>query len=206
MDALIMAGGKGSRLGLPVEKPLLLVHGKPMVDWVVGSLLGAGVAKNIWVCVSPNTPLTARHAERLGLGVYMGVGDGYVWDMVRAIRDLGLGHTLVLPSDTPLIRPSTIRFVCEKYFELGAEALTLAVRRRALRELGLDAEYRVFLGDEEVCPVGISVLDGRKVGGGLLRERYVVWHDACELVNVNSVGELVFVGRLLQKLGGPAGH
>jgi GTP:adenosylcobinamide-phosphate guanylyltransferase len=32
ITALIMAGGKGSRMGLPVEKPMLTFMGKPLID------------------------------------------------------------------------------------------------------------------------------------------------------------------------------
>ena len=35
VPALIMAGGKGKRMGLPTEKPLLPFLGKPLIDWVV---------------------------------------------------------------------------------------------------------------------------------------------------------------------------
>ena len=34
IPALIMAGGKGSRMGLPTEKPMLPFLGKPLLDWV----------------------------------------------------------------------------------------------------------------------------------------------------------------------------
>ena len=34
VPALIMAGGKGSRMGLPTEKPMLPFLGKPLIDWV----------------------------------------------------------------------------------------------------------------------------------------------------------------------------
>jgi len=33
IPAFIMAGGKGSRMGLPTEKPLLPFLGKPLIDW-----------------------------------------------------------------------------------------------------------------------------------------------------------------------------
>ena len=38
VPALIMAGGKGKRMGLPVEKPLLPFLGKPLIDWVAEAL------------------------------------------------------------------------------------------------------------------------------------------------------------------------
>ena len=41
VPALIMAGGKGKRMGLSVEKPLLLFLGKPLLDWVVEAVASA---------------------------------------------------------------------------------------------------------------------------------------------------------------------
>ena len=40
VPALIMAGGKGTRMGLPTEKPMLPFLGKPLVDWVADSNFG----------------------------------------------------------------------------------------------------------------------------------------------------------------------
>ena len=57
MKAIILAAGKGTRLrpltyGIP--KPLLPVHGKPMIDWVIRSILGDGIDEVI-VAVSGTT-------------------------------------------------------------------------------------------------------------------------------------------------------
>jgi GTP:adenosylcobinamide-phosphate guanylyltransferase len=41
VPALIMAGGKGKRMGLPVEKPLLPFLDKPLIDWVVEAVESA---------------------------------------------------------------------------------------------------------------------------------------------------------------------
>lgn len=38
IPALIMVGGKGKRIGLSVEKPLIPFLGKPLVDWVVDAV------------------------------------------------------------------------------------------------------------------------------------------------------------------------
>jgi len=60
MDGLIMAGGKGTRLGLNIEKPLLEIKGKPMIDYVIETLLKSKVG-TIYIAVSKNTRKTEHH-------------------------------------------------------------------------------------------------------------------------------------------------
>jgi len=119
IPALIMAGGRGRRLGGELEKPVVELAGKPMVEWVARSATQAGCVTRIIVCASPKTPLTAHHARLLGLEVFQASGLGYVEDLVEAVDALRLGVTLVLPSDTPLVRPSTIRSLVGEYFRRG---------------------------------------------------------------------------------------
>ena len=56
IPALIMAGGKGSRMGLPTEKPLLPFLGKPLIDWVADAILTAKKVTEFYVITSANTP------------------------------------------------------------------------------------------------------------------------------------------------------
>ncbi len=41
VPALIMADGKGKRMGLQVEKPLLPFSGEPLIDWVAKAVSNA---------------------------------------------------------------------------------------------------------------------------------------------------------------------
>jgi len=41
VTALVMAGGKGTRMALPEEKPLLTVGGKPVIEHVLAALENA---------------------------------------------------------------------------------------------------------------------------------------------------------------------
>jgi adenosylcobinamide-phosphate guanylyltransferase len=58
--ALVMAGGKGTRLALAVEKPLLQVGGKPVVDLVLDVLCGAKLVDSVVVAVRRTPPKTAN--------------------------------------------------------------------------------------------------------------------------------------------------
>ena len=60
MDALVMAGGKGSRLGMG-EKPLVKLFGRPLIDYVVSALLDSS-ADRIFVAATENVPLTRKWA------------------------------------------------------------------------------------------------------------------------------------------------
>ncbi|MBP2172048.1 adenosylcobinamide-phosphate guanylyltransferase [Methanococcus voltae] len=60
MDSLIMAGGKGTRLNLNIEKPLLEINGIRIIDDMIKNLLNSEI-ENIYIAVSPNTPETKKH-------------------------------------------------------------------------------------------------------------------------------------------------
>ena len=197
--ALIMAGGRGERLGGKLEKPMVKLVGKPMVEWVAQSVTRSGRVSRVIVCASPNTLLTARHAKLLGLEVFTASGRGYVEDLIEAIKALQLGVTLVLPSDTPLVRPSTLHTLVSEYFKRGVASLTLCAPKIDVLALGAEPGYCVTAGGRELCPVGISVLDGRRLQAqeSGVDEDYLVWRDPAELLNVNTPSELRLAERLL---------
>ena len=56
--ALVMAGGKGTRMWLREEKPLLKVGRKPMIQHVLMALKDAEKISEIIVAVSKYTPPT----------------------------------------------------------------------------------------------------------------------------------------------------
>jgi len=206
--ALIMAGGRGRRLGGDLEKPMVKLGGRPMIEWVAHSTIRAGCVSRLIVCASPNTPLTARHAGLMGLEVFSASGRGYVEDLVEAIRTLRLGVVLVLPSDTPLVRPSTLRSLVSEYFRRGATVLTLCVPKADVLALGAEPKYSVVVGGRELCPVGISVLDGLRLHyqESSADEDYLVWRDAEELLNVNTLSDLRLAEKLLHEESGAEGN
>ncbi|SNQ60280.1 NTP transferase domain-containing protein [Candidatus Methanoperedens nitratireducens] len=57
MDAVVMAGGMGRRLGAE-EKPLTALCGKPMISYVLSALLGSKNINHITVATSPRVKKT----------------------------------------------------------------------------------------------------------------------------------------------------
>ncbi|WP_336021890.1 NTP transferase domain-containing protein [Halobellus salinisoli] len=123
MDALVMCGGRGSRLraggdgtrGTDAEKPLVEVGGVPMFDRVVDALAASRIGRGetnqqreaviggtIHAVVSPHAPATAERARERSLSVVETPGDGYVEDLSTALEAVGR-PALTVPADLPLL-------------------------------------------------------------------------------------------------------
>lgn len=178
MDALVMCGGRGSRLQADCEKPLLQVEGTALVDGVVASLRRSRVDR-ILAVVSPQTPETRRHL--IGgpeIEVVDGTGDGYVADLDRAVARTGR-PVLTVAADLPLLAPEHVnRTLSVAADTRPARSVTVRVPAVLKRRLGASVD-RVEGGN---CPTGLNV-----VGTGA--ERTVTSEDPRLAVNVNRPGD-----------------
>jgi len=77
VPALIMAGGKGTRMGLPGEKPLLPFLGNPLIDWVAEAVSSAKKVSEFYVVTSANTLETEEHCQGKGWKVLRTDAKGY---------------------------------------------------------------------------------------------------------------------------------
>jgi adenosylcobinamide-phosphate guanylyltransferase len=66
MIGLVMAGGKGTRMGLSEEK-LLLKYKKPVIFHVIDALNNSGCFSKIMVATSSNSPNTVQVLEQKGI-------------------------------------------------------------------------------------------------------------------------------------------
>ncbi|MFW5638702.1 MAG: NTP transferase domain-containing protein, partial [Methanoculleus sp.] len=85
MLALIMAGGKGSRLRMG-EKPLVTICARPMLSYVIDAFEAAG--HEVVVVASHRTPYTKNWCRARGVTLYEAEGLGYVEDIQAAAGDL----------------------------------------------------------------------------------------------------------------------
>ena len=201
---LVMAGGRGSRLGIGIEKPLLPICGEAMLKRVVRALKSSKFVEAVFIAVSEWTPNTKREAERLGIVIETG-GLGYVDDLREALRVVwtryGFKDVVVASSDLPLLDGELIDDVVKKYVESGKEALTVVVDRDAYERLGFDAEYLMEHGSTRVVPVGLNVLRADLVDRkGFLDEEIYLHSRAERLVNVNTIDEAKRAEEILRRL------
>ncbi len=199
VTALVMAGGKGSRMALAEEKPLLMVGGKPVIEHVLAALESAKKVDGIVVAVSDYTPKTAEHLAKFPVKVVKTPGKEYVSDMGYAVKRLKLQAVLALAADLPLITAEIIDEVVRCYEECGKPALTVTVPITSKSKLGLGGEYAFEVDGELVVPAGINVIDGNRIDEEKLEDAVCVVNRNEVAVNINTVQELKIAEDLFQK-------
>ena len=200
ITALVMAGGKGTRMRTLEEKPLIKVCGKPVIEYVLEALKNAKQIDSIVVAVSSCTPETARFVTQFPVKVVETPGKDYVSDMGYAAQNLKLGVFLAIAADLPLVKGETLDAIVERYMRCGKPALTVAVPLETKTKLGMCIEYSFKIGDETVVPVGINVIDGHKRYGDEWLDQDIFLLDVDELaVNINTIQELHLAERMLMK-------
>ncbi|MCB2224437.1 MAG: bifunctional UDP-N-acetylglucosamine diphosphorylase/glucosamine-1-phosphate N-acetyltransferase GlmU [Actinobacteria bacterium] len=124
--AVVLAAGKGKRMNSDLPKVLFEVAGRPLVAWVVEAVASAGV-EDITVVVGHGADLVAgalppgvavaRQEEQLGTG-------HAVRCALDEMGDLAGDTVLVVPGDTPLFRPESLRSLLDAH--TGAATLLTA--------------------------------------------------------------------------------
>jgi len=207
VTALVMAGGKGSRMVLREEKPLLKVGAKPMIEHVLEALKEAKKIDEIVVAVSKHTPNTAKFVERFSVKVLKTPGKGFCKDMGHAVRKLSLDTVITVSADLPLITGKIIDEIIERYRLCNKPALTVAVPMETKERFGLGGEYVIEAGDKRLVPAGINVIDGRRIDEGMLEEEICVIDVEEVALNVNTLQELEIVeGLFAERFSGGLSH
>ena len=216
MDALVMCGGRGTRLGADREKPLVRVAGEPMVDRVWDALAASRVDRAV-AAVSPHTPETrtrlgARTDDRTvgdaGNGAGRDASDGaaeaaddsrgavavvetpgeeYVADLQHALDDRLSKPVLTVAADLPLLDGRAVDRVLDAH---DSGSLTVAVPAAHKRELGVSVDTTFERKGRQFAPAGVNV-----VGDG--PDSTVVFDDSGFTVNVNRPDDLAVAERLL---------
>jgi len=137
VPALIMAGGRGSRMGLPTEKPLLPFLGKPLLDWVADAILEAKKVTEFYVVTSSNTPKTEKHCLRKGWKILRTDAKGYHNDLKQAVSKANLrGPVLTMPSDVPAITGTFLDKVIDAFEVCEKDFLAVFVPIKTRQDLG----------------------------------------------------------------------
>ena len=152
MDALVMCGGRGSRLDADVEKPLFRVGGVPMVDRVLGAVTGSTI-DDVYAVTSPHAPDTRTH---LGVPCIETPGEGYVADLQTALADDRLdAPVLTVAADLPLLDAEIVDRVLAAH---DGGAMSVLVPAALKRELGVSDDTTFERAGRTVAPTGLNVV------------------------------------------------
>jgi len=196
VDALVMAGGKGSRLMMG-EKPLVKLFGKSLIDYVVGALLDSS-AERIFVAVTENVPMTGVWARGRELEVVDTSGKGFVADMVEAVEKASvIQPILIIMADLPLITPDLIDEIMEIYTDRPEPALSTHTPLNLHSRLGRRPDSLFNYRGQLIVPSGINILDGANIREE--QEDYHLIKERIELaVNVNVAEDLKLCESIIQ--------
>lgn len=129
IDAIIMAAGKGTRMGGDLPKVLYEVAGKPMVWWVVKACKEAGAQRCVLVIGYKGELVREALAGEAGVEFVEQteqLGTAHAVQMAEpAFEGKPIGDIFVLAGDGPLIRAQTLSRLVEVHRRTNAAA-TLA--------------------------------------------------------------------------------
>ncbi|MEF8830520.1 MAG: NTP transferase domain-containing protein [Halobacteriales archaeon] len=182
MDAVVLAGGRGSRFEPSVEKPLYRVAGERMVDRVLAALADSRAGR-VHAAISPQAPATRDHLSTHDVDLVSTPGAGYVADLEVALDAIGR-PALTVAADLPLLDGDAVDAVLAAR---DGGSLTAAVPVALKRALDVSADTTLPGG--RLAPAGVNV-----VGDGDDRQ-WVTW-DARLAVNVNRAGDAAVAERL----------
>lgn len=178
MIALIMAGGKGTRMDVPGEK-LLLKYEKPIIMHVVEALKNSNCFSKIIAVTSPNSPNTEKLVSK-HVDIIKTKGNGYVSDLNHALSNLD-ELMFVVSGDLPLLDQTVIQDLVSKH-QKNAQWQSFVVTKKFLHENDLSLEFSTIVNGEECYYTGISIVNPKSSN----QETCTIYNDIKIAVNLNT--------------------
>jgi adenosylcobinamide-phosphate guanylyltransferase len=194
--ALVMAGGKGTRMKTDREKPLTLLSGKPVIQYVLEALENSSMVDKTVVATSSQTPQTTLFVEDImlnnpSIGILNTPGSGYIEDLSYLLSQDDFKDEIIvtITSDLPLITGEIIDQVMEEYQKSSKPAMSVMVPVELFHEYNLQPS--LVLG--KVVPSGLNILRGKDTE----QDEEVLVLDKIELaLNINSPEDIICLKKL----------
>jgi adenosylcobinamide-phosphate guanylyltransferase len=201
VPALIMAGGKGKRMGLPIEKPLLPFMGKPLLDWVVEAVQSAEKVSEFYVVTSGNTLETEKHCQRKGWKVLRTDAKSYHEDLKQAILEANLNcPVLTIPADLPAVTGKFLDKVISAYENGGKDALAVFVPIKTREELELSISSTDEYKGVWHAVSGVNIINGAKIQEeGKIDTNAIITEEIEVLLNINTPKDLEIAEKIMRK-------
>jgi len=201
VPALIMAGGKGARMGLPGEKPLLTLFGKPLIDWVIEAVVSTKNVSDFFVVASDNTPQTEIHCQSMGWKILHTDAKGYHNDLKQAASMAGLvGPILTVPADSPAVTGKFLDKTIKQFQESDKDFFAVFVPIQTRESLGLSVDSTDEYMGQWYAVSGINIVNGTKIQGeGKIETSAVITEEIEVLLNINTLRDLEIAEKILRE-------
>jgi adenosylcobinamide-phosphate guanylyltransferase len=214
MHALVMAGGKGTRMNARCEKPLLNINGKPMISYVLNALIDSKCFNYVWVAVSKNTVNTKAYLNEHYRSVMVidTPAIDYVYDLNYALTYIS-NHMynaepiLITAADLPLLDCNIVKYIIDMYEHYSSKKdawIVIVVSTKLLRYTQVSSKLQVNGMDKYYS--GISIVNPRVLDNIIynthnsIKEEYMLIDDVRVAVNVNTMNDLKLAEMMLLSL------
>jgi len=199
VTALIMGGGKGTRMEAKEEKTLILLNGKPIIYWVIEAIYSAKNVKRLIIATSVASPETREYVQRLDLKMIDTPGKGFHEDMKYAILTEKIkDHVLVVAGDLPLLTGELIDIIVDYYATLEIPSMAVMVPLEVFIKHDLTPSITFTIDGKKVVPVGLNIIDGSYIAKKEIDQEIMIVEDVRLACNVNTLKDLSFVKSLLK--------
>jgi len=199
ITALVMAGGKGTRMGLNTEKPMIPFLNKHLIDYVVTAINQSKHVKTFYIVTSNNTPNTEQHCKNMGWNILHTDANGYHDDLKQAAHKANLtGPILTMPSDVPAITGKFLDKVINEFEQCQKEFLAVFVPIQKRLDLGLSIsstdEYKGTL----YAVSGINIVNGTKIQeNNKIETSAIITEETEVLLNINTQKDIQIAKKLI---------
>ena len=193
-----MAGGMGTRLKVPEEKPLFKLRDKPLIKYVIDNLNASKLIDEIVIAVSPNTGKTTEYLRSLdgNFKILDTSGKDYLKDLSYILdyfeKNSKKDILLFINADLPFISTETIDYVLEHYLNSDKDALSVLVPVEVYEKLGLEYSYEF---DGKV-PSGLNILRSENI---IQDENQLVLSKVELALNINTIPDSEIAEKLYSK-------
>jgi adenosylcobinamide-phosphate guanylyltransferase len=162
--ALIMAGGKGTRFGKDIEKPMVKLLGKTLIRRVIEATKASKRISETYVAVTSYNSQTTEEAAKASAKVIETEGKGYHEDLRQAILKLNLiCPVLTISSDLPLLTGEFLDEIIDKYEKSRKPALTVLVPVEQCHKYGVYSTSFYEHEGNKYAVSGINIIDGQRI-------------------------------------------
>lgn len=185
MIALIMAGGKGTRMNLDDEK-LLLKYKKPIIFHVIDSLKNSNCFSKILAITSINSPKTKKLLQKNNIEIFDTPGIGYVEDLNLVLKNMD-NDVLVISGDLPLLDDEIIQKIVT-YYNSQNVWTSILVTHQFLTSLNIgSSDFTVNFNHQKCHFTGISLVNSKNIVSlEDVNENYVIVDDKRITFNLNT--------------------